>query len=67
MIINNLLIVIVVEGLLVKWLCVKIFIAKNNGFIFNVLIKKIYLKNGSVYNVKNKNKKQEIQFQEDIL
>lgn len=67
MIINNQLIVIVVEDLLGKWLCVKTYIVKSNGFIFNVLNKKIYLKNGFVQNVKNKNKKQEIQFQGDIL
>jgi hypothetical protein len=48
MIINNQNIVIVREDHLVRWLCVRIFIVKNNGFIFNVLIRKIYQRNGSV-------------------
>ncbi len=67
MILFNVNIVSVENLRLERWSCVKIRIVKNNGSIQNAFNKKIYLRNGTAHNAKNKSKKQEVLYQEDFL
>lgn len=67
MIIRNHSIAIVEELPLEKWSPVRIPIAKGSGFIFLVLRRRICLRNGIVWIVRNRGIKRGIQFQGGIL
>lgn len=64
---NRLNIVIVDVILLAKWWPVKILTVKENGSILFAWSRKIYLRNGIVQTVKDKETKQRIPILEDTL